>query len=222
MYIELFLYNYNIFCIVNCFVGYEFNNIVVVVLGEEVNWVQCDRCEEWYYLLCVGLGIDEVIEDEEYECFKCKNSDSGLIYVYFFFISVEGVVNSLRESMEYLFMIVNSEGVVRNSMVRESIIISILSGVAVIREIEVFFREDIEVGFREKIGSVFIQIQSFIKIQEFCLQKFFASSKVLEGVVFKLVIEKLEAESFVIFEEEEEELFEDSVEDSVFQEVDSF
>lgn len=200
-------------------------NLIILwwfVLGEEVNWVQCDRCEEWYYLLCVGLGIDEVIEDEEYECFKCKNSDSGLIYVYFFFISVEGVVNSLRESMEYLFMIVNSEGVVRNSMVRESIIISILSGVAVIREIEVFFREDIEVGFREKIGSVFVQIQLFIKIQEFCLQKFFASSKVLEGVVFKLVIEKLEAESFVIFEEEEEELLEDSVEDSVFQEVDSF
>lgn len=38
----------------------------------------------------------------------------------------------------------------------------------------------------------------------------------LEGVVFKLVIEKLEEESFVIFEEEEEELLEDSVEDSVF------
>lgn len=38
----------------------------------------------------------------------------------------------------------------------------------------------------------------------------------LEGVVFKLVIEKLEAESFVIFEEEEEEFLEDSVEDSVF------
>lgn len=38
----------------------------------------------------------------------------------------------------------------------------------------------------------------------------------LEGVVFKLVIEKLEVESFVIFEEEEEELLEDSVEDSVF------
>lgn len=36
--------------------------------------MQCDRCEEWYHLLCVGLGDDEVTEDEEYECFKCKNN----------------------------------------------------------------------------------------------------------------------------------------------------
>lgn len=38
----------------------------------EVNWVQCDRCEEWFHLLCVGLAEDEVSEEEEYECFKCK------------------------------------------------------------------------------------------------------------------------------------------------------
>ncbi|KAK3104094.1 hypothetical protein FSP39_024364 [Pinctada imbricata] len=43
--------------------------------GEEVNWVQCDRCEEWYHLLCVGLSSEEITEDEEYECFKCKNKN---------------------------------------------------------------------------------------------------------------------------------------------------
>ncbi|XP_052059486.1 lysine-specific demethylase 5A-like isoform X1 [Mytilus californianus] len=39
--------------------------------GEEVNWVQCDHCEEWYHLLCVGLASEEVKEDEDYKCFKC-------------------------------------------------------------------------------------------------------------------------------------------------------
>jgi len=34
--------------------------------------VQCDRCEEWFHLLCVGLAEDEVSEEEEYECFNCK------------------------------------------------------------------------------------------------------------------------------------------------------
>lgn len=34
--------------------------------------MQCDRCEEWFHLLCVGLAEDEVSEEEEYECFKCK------------------------------------------------------------------------------------------------------------------------------------------------------
>ncbi|XP_052282476.1 lysine-specific demethylase 5A-like isoform X2 [Dreissena polymorpha] len=38
----------------------------------EVNWVQCDRCEEWFHLLCVGLAEDEVNEEEEYECFNCR------------------------------------------------------------------------------------------------------------------------------------------------------
>ncbi|XP_052677656.1 lysine-specific demethylase 5A-like isoform X4 [Crassostrea angulata] len=189
--------------------------------GEEVNWVQCDRCEEWYHLLCVGLGTDEVTEDEEYECFKCKNSDSGLTYVHSSSTSVEGVVNSLRESMEHSSMTANSEGVVRNSMVRESITISTSSGVAATHETEVLSREDIEVSPREKTGSVSAQIQSPIKIQEFCSQKSLASSKVLEGAVFKSVTEKPEAENSVISEEEEEELLEDSVEDSVLQEVGS-
>ena len=40
--------------------------------GEEVNWVQCDGCEEWFHLLCVGLAEDEVSENEDYMCFRCK------------------------------------------------------------------------------------------------------------------------------------------------------
>lgn len=47
--------------------------------GEEVNWVQCDHCEEWYHLLCVGLGTDEVKEDEDYKCFKCSDKNGTTI-----------------------------------------------------------------------------------------------------------------------------------------------
>lgn len=43
-----------------------------------MNWVQCDRCEEWFHLLCVGLGDDEITEDEEYECFRCKQGVQSL------------------------------------------------------------------------------------------------------------------------------------------------
>ena len=52
-----------------------FNKVIMILnlsfIGE-VNWVQCDRCEEWFHLLCVGLAEDEVSEEEEYECFSCK------------------------------------------------------------------------------------------------------------------------------------------------------
>jgi len=41
--------------------------------GEEVNWVQCDRCEKWFHLLCVGLGEDEVSESEDYVCHRCRH-----------------------------------------------------------------------------------------------------------------------------------------------------
>lgn len=191
---------------------------LMLVSGEEVNWVQCDRCEEWYHLLCVGLGTDEVTEDEEYECFKCKNSDSALTYVHSSSTSVEGVVNSLRESMEHSSMTANPEGVVQNSVVRESITISTSSGVTATRETEVLSREDVEVGSRDKTDNVPAQIQAPIKIQEFCSQKSLVGGKVLESTVCKSVTEKLEAdeeeEGSVISEEEDEELMEDSVEDN--------
>ncbi|ESN91986.1 hypothetical protein HELRODRAFT_194466 [Helobdella robusta] len=38
--------------------------------GDKVNWVQCDLCEQWYHLECVGL--DELPgEEEEFECQSC-------------------------------------------------------------------------------------------------------------------------------------------------------
>ena len=38
--------------------------------------MQCDTCEQWFHLLCVGLAEDEVAGNEDYMCFICKN-DGG-------------------------------------------------------------------------------------------------------------------------------------------------
>ncbi|XP_059161364.1 lysine-specific demethylase 5A-like isoform X2 [Physella acuta] len=44
--------------------------------GEAVNWVQCDRCELWFHLLCVGLKKEEVRDEEDYVCFSCREGSS--------------------------------------------------------------------------------------------------------------------------------------------------
>ncbi|RUS89616.1 hypothetical protein EGW08_002634 [Elysia chlorotica] len=41
-------------------------------IGEAVNWVQCDRCELWFHLLCVGIKAEEIRDDEDYVCFGCR------------------------------------------------------------------------------------------------------------------------------------------------------
>ena len=41
--------------------------------------MQCDRCEEWFHLLCVGLAEDEVSEEEDYECFLCKQRKGPVV-----------------------------------------------------------------------------------------------------------------------------------------------
>lgn len=38
----------------------------------EVNWVQCDTCQLWYHLVCVGLTSESVQYIEAYYCFPCK------------------------------------------------------------------------------------------------------------------------------------------------------
>ncbi|XP_025106262.1 lysine-specific demethylase 5A-like isoform X3 [Pomacea canaliculata] len=43
-------------------------------VGEEVNWVQCDGCELWFHLLCVGLGKEQVTEEEDYVCHTCSHT----------------------------------------------------------------------------------------------------------------------------------------------------
>ncbi|GFN77384.1 lysine-specific demethylase 5a [Plakobranchus ocellatus] len=46
-------------------------------IGEAVNWVQCDRCELWFHLLCVGMKAEDIRDDEDYVCFSCREGATG-------------------------------------------------------------------------------------------------------------------------------------------------
>ena len=38
----------------------------------EVHWVQCDLCDSWLHLKCVGLQPSDVNEEEDFICRECK------------------------------------------------------------------------------------------------------------------------------------------------------
>jgi len=40
--------------------------------GKQVHWVQCDKCELWYHLYCIGLKPHDIKEDEDFICKFCK------------------------------------------------------------------------------------------------------------------------------------------------------
>merc|ERR1719394_612226 len=40
--------------------------------GKQVHWVQCDKCELWYHLFCIGLKPQDIKEDEDFNCKFCK------------------------------------------------------------------------------------------------------------------------------------------------------
>ena len=48
----------------------HFNQNVFVSL--QVHWVQCDGCELWFHLHCIGLKPEQVSEDEEFICKNCR------------------------------------------------------------------------------------------------------------------------------------------------------
>ena len=39
--------------------------------GAMIDWVQCDGCELWFHLKCVGLTPDQCSDDDEYHCPVC-------------------------------------------------------------------------------------------------------------------------------------------------------
>ena len=38
------------------------------ILDPQVHWVQCDKCELWYHLYCIGLKPHNIKEDEDFCC----------------------------------------------------------------------------------------------------------------------------------------------------------
>lgn len=42
-----------------------------MILGEEVDWVQCDKCEEWFHLICLGLDKKDLDEEDDFVCPPC-------------------------------------------------------------------------------------------------------------------------------------------------------
>ena len=45
--------------------------------GDEVGWVQCDICEKWYHLACVGLSPEKAEAMDSYNCRLCAGGGSS-------------------------------------------------------------------------------------------------------------------------------------------------
>ena len=45
--------------------------------GDEVGWVQCDICEKWYHLACVGLSPEKAEAMDSYNCKACVGGGSS-------------------------------------------------------------------------------------------------------------------------------------------------
>lgn len=40
-------------------------------VGKEVTWVQCDGCDQWFHLTCVGLKKRQLNTIKDYTCVVC-------------------------------------------------------------------------------------------------------------------------------------------------------
>ena len=43
-----------------------------LVAASEVSWVQCDRCELWFHMKCIGVNEQDFTDDDEYICTRCR------------------------------------------------------------------------------------------------------------------------------------------------------
>ena len=46
----------------------------------KVHWVQCDGCELWFHLYCIGLKPEQVSEDEDFICKACKPNKNNKVH----------------------------------------------------------------------------------------------------------------------------------------------
>ncbi len=46
-------------------------------VAEQISWVQCDHCQEWFHIMCVGLTEEYAMQIDTYICVSCKESGSS-------------------------------------------------------------------------------------------------------------------------------------------------
>ena len=51
-------------------------------VADQIIWVQCDHCQEWFHCVCVGLTKEYAEQIDMYKCATCKqlsNSSSSVV-----------------------------------------------------------------------------------------------------------------------------------------------
>ena len=41
-------------------------------VADQISWVQCDHCQEWFHCMCVGLTKEYAEQIDTYKCASCK------------------------------------------------------------------------------------------------------------------------------------------------------
>ncbi len=50
--------------------------MLICILGDEVGWVQCDPCSNWYHVICIGITAEDADAMDTYVCSACQNKNA--------------------------------------------------------------------------------------------------------------------------------------------------